>query len=247
MVLSETGYEGRRFVRRFTFRFGDCDANKRASVFAVMKLLSEASGEDYEGRGMGHSFLWERGQSFIIARMAIEFDLMPRHTQTVLLSTWERGAKGPYFHRDYEMRDEKGALLAAGTSQWLLVDPLSREILRPAELFGGLPAENPDLAPCAPCKRIRPKGELSFLGQRPVYYSDLDANGHVNNAVYGKIASDFLPEDMRKLPVKRLDVNFNMETRLGETLELYGGTTPGGYMIQGKSGSTLRFGCEFAF
>ena len=109
-------YESCCYKRSFTFRFGDCDLNKRASVYAIMKLFSETSGEDYELRGLGHSVLEGQDQAFLLSRLAIEFIDWPEHTQTVCLSTWERGAKGPFFHRDYEMRDANGALMAAGTS-----------------------------------------------------------------------------------------------------------------------------------
>lgn len=247
MELHESGWEGACFKRSFTFRFGDCDAGKKASIFALMKLLSEASGEDYERRGLGHSVLWAQRQAFLLARMAIELYERPSHAQTVCLTTWERGARGPFFYRDYEIRDGEGKLTVAGTSQWLLVGTATREILRPAELFGGLPPENPALAPCAPCKRIRPREEASFLGQRPVYYSDIDGNGHLNNAVYGRIATDFLPERFIEMTLKRLDINFNMETKLGEVLDIYGCESDMGYIIQGKSGSSLHFCCEFAF
>ncbi|NLV86771.1 MAG: hypothetical protein GX025_06100 [Clostridiales bacterium] len=245
MKLQGSDCESGCYKRNFTFRFGDCDLNKRASIYAIMKLFSETSGEDYELRGLGHSVLGEQNQAFLLSRLAIEFSEWPRHTQTVSLRTWERGAKGPFFHRDYEMRNAQGNLMAAGTSCWLLVKISTREILRPTELYGGLPPENPHLAPCAPCKRIRPREEAALLGQRPVYYSDIDGNGHVNNAVYGRIASDFLPQRFISMPPKRLDANFNMETRLGETMDIYGFEESAGYIIQGKIGSSTRFGLEF--
>ncbi len=247
MKLHDSDRKGGRYKRNFTFRFGDCDLNKRASVYAIMKLFSETSGEDYEVRGLGHSFLEQQDQAFLLSRLAIEFNEWPRHTQTVCLSTWEKGAKGPFFHRDYEMRDTQGALMAAGTSCWLLVKISTREILRPMELYGGLPAENTNHAPCAACKRIRPRGEAALLGQRSVYYSDIDGNGHVNNAVYGRIATDFLPEKFILTPPKRLDINFNMETKLGESMDIYGSEEKGGYIIQGKIGSLPHFGLEFGF
>jgi medium-chain acyl-[acyl-carrier-protein] hydrolase len=247
MKLQGSDCEGGCYKRSFTFRFGDCDLNKRASIYAIMKLFSETSGEDYEVRGLGHSVLERQNQAFLLSRLAIEFHKWPEHTQTVSLSTWERGAKGPFFHRDYEMRDIQGALMAAGTSCWLLVKISTREILRPAELYGGLPPENPHLAPCTACKRIRPQGEADLLGQRSVYYSDIDGNGHVNNAVYGRIASDFLPQRFISIPPKSLNVNFNMETRLGETMDIYGFEESAGYIIQGQSDSTTHFALGFGF
>lgn len=234
-----------RFRREFTFRFGDCDCYKRASIFSIMKLLTELSGEDYEYKGLGHTFLWEKRQTFLVTRMRLEFPRMPRYTGTAVAETWERTVKGPYFYRDYDVRDRSGRPLIIGSSMWLLVDPLSREILRPAALIGGLPKENPDHVPCAGCKRLKLDGSLPLLGTRRIFYSDLDANGHVNNAAYGKIAVDFMPDALREREIKALDVNFVMETKPDELLELHGGETEKGYAVQGVVGESLHFACEF--
>lgn len=212
-----------------------------------MKLLSEISGEDYEGRGLGHSFLWERGQAFLLSRLALEFRKMPVYAQNIVASTWECGTKGPFFNRDYEIKCESGELLLAGTSQWLLVDPVSREILRPASFAGGLLSGDPRRADCHPCKKLKMPDGLNAVGQKPIYYSDLDSNGHVNNAVYGKIAVDFLPEGYRSRSLKGLDVNFTMETKLGEVLKLYGCETEAGFIVQGFVDGALHFGSEFSF
>lgn len=234
-----------RCCREFTFRFGDCDCHKRASVYSIMKLLTELSGEDYEYKGLGHTFLWERGQTFLVTRMRLEFPRLPQYTETAVAETWERTVKGPYFYRDYDVCSQRGERLIIGTSMWLLVDPLSREILRPGALIGGLPRENPDHVPCADCKRLKHDSSLPLLGSRPIYYSDLDANGHVNNAVYGKIAVDFMPAALRERPIKAMDITFAMETKPDEIIELYGGETPSGYAVQGMVGDTLHFACEF--
>jgi hypothetical protein len=53
-----------------------------------MKLFSEMAGQDYEGRGRGHKALWERGQTFLLSRVAIRIHCMPAHTQTVTACTW---------------------------------------------------------------------------------------------------------------------------------------------------------------
>ena len=238
---------GKYCQRDFTFCFGDCDREKRGSVYAIMKLFSEMAGEDYENRGLGHAVLWEHGQTFLVTRIRLEFARLPEYAETVRALTWERCVKGPYFYRDFTVDSLEGKRILAGTSMWMLVDPTSREILRPAALFGGMPEGCDETAGCDACKRLKLKPDLPVVGERPIYYSDLDANGHVNNAVYSKIAVDFLPESVRQGGLKAIDVSFAMETKLGETLELHGGEIPGGYAVQGMVGDTLHFACEFEY
>lgn len=245
--MSEQWYDSGRFYRRFTFRFGDCTADGHASIYTVMKLLSEMAGQDYEGRGRGHKVLWEHGQTFLLSRVAIRFYRMPAHTQTVTACTWERHKKGVFFNRDFEIRSETGEILVSATSLWFIVNPETREVIRPAELFGGLDVGSMDAADCPPCRRIAEDDSLQTLGERYIRYTDLDANGHVNNAVYGRIAQDWLPEEYRGRRLKELFIEYKTETVLSDTLIIKGGTAEDGYAVQGVENGKLHFGSRFVF
>jgi len=245
--MSEEWYEDAYFNREFIFRFGDCDRYKNASIYAIMKLLSELAGEDYERRGLGYEYLLEHGQALLLSRMRLRFARAPVHTEKTVAVTWERLVKGPFFYRDYEIKSESGELLVSGSSHWALVDITSRAVLRPSSLAEGRRQENQRKSDCPDCEKLKKSTELPILGYRPIYYTDLDGNGHVNNAIYGKIAVDFLPEVTRQKQIKDFSINFFMETKQGETLEIHGLETDGGYIVQGVSNDMPRFGCEFIF
>ncbi len=243
--MSEQWHDGAYFYRKFIFRFGDCDLNKNASLYSVLKLLSELAGEDYERRGLGFELLRAKGQALLLSRVRLNLASMPVHLDSVIACTWERTIKGPFFLRDYEIKNESGELLVSGSSQWFLVDIMSREVLRPALLAEGSRQTDLRKSACPDCEKLRKTDEMPLLGQRPVYFSDLDGNGHVNNAVYGKIAVDFLPEDLRQKQIKDFSINYSMETKPGEALEIRGAETEKGFAIQGFADGSLHFGCEF--
>ncbi|NCB73912.1 MAG: hypothetical protein EOM51_04095 [Clostridia bacterium] len=243
--MSEQWYDGAYFSRKFIFRFGDCDLNKNASLYSVLKLLSELAGEDYERRGLGFEYLRAKGRALLLSRVRLNFASMPVHLDRVIASTWERTIRGPYFLRDYEIKSESGELLVSGSSQWFLVDIMSREVLRPTLLAEGSRQTDLRKSACPDCEKLRKTDEMPLLGQRPVYFSDLDGNGHVNNAVYGKIAVDFLPEALRGREIRDFSINYFMETKPNETLEICGAETEKGYILQGISNDTLHFGCKF--
>jgi len=183
----------------------------------------------------------------LISRLKLKFHRCPVHMEQTVARTWERGVKGPYFMRDFEQRTESGELLVSGTSQWFLVDIISREVLRPAALLAENRMLDPLRADCPACEKLQKCDNLPTLGCRPVYYSDLDANGHVNNAVYGRIAMDFLPDDLRQKQLETFSIHFAMETKLGEVLELDGERIGSTFQLRGKAGNTLHFGCSFVF
>ncbi|NCC67231.1 MAG: hypothetical protein EOM14_03405 [Clostridia bacterium] len=245
--MSEQWYYAGRFFRRDTFRFGDCTADGNASIYAIMKLLSEMAGEDYERRGRGFEELLEHGQAFLLSRLAIKFHCMPAHTQTVTACTWERHKKGVFFNRDFEIRSEAGEILVSATSLWFIVNPETREVIRPAELYGGLDVGCANAADCPPCRRIAADDSLQTLGERHIQYTDLDANGHVNNAVYGRIAQDWLAQEYRSKHLNELYFEFKTETVLNDTLIINGASVEDGYAVQGVENGKLHFGSYFVF
>lgn len=245
--MPEEWYDGAYFNRKFLFRFGDCDSRKKASLYALMKLLSELSGEDYERRGLGYDYLAQSGQAMLLSRMRLRFSRLPCHTEKVVATTWERGVKGPYFYRDYEVRTQQGELLASGSSHWFLVDIITRGVLRPNVLTEGKRQIEERKSACPECEKLRKVEALPVLGKRPVFYTDLDGNGHVNNAVYARIAVDFLPDEIRHKEIKEFSINYFIETKPNETLELAGEETTDGFVIQGSAEGNLRFGCIFGF
>jgi acyl-ACP thioesterase len=220
---------------------------ERASLRFIMKLLSELAGEHFErSRNLGHQELLDRGQVFLLSQLAISFIRTPVYSQEIVTQTWAREIKGPLLYRDYEIFGEGEELLAAASSAWIIADPVSRALLRPNSLRE-LPEMVVRQARCPDCKKLRRDAALEPLGLRPVYYSDIDGNGHVNNAVYGAIAMDFLPQALRERGVKDFHITFNQETKLGESLSIYGGEAAEGYRVSGEADGTLRFSAEFTF
>lgn len=245
--MRDIWHEGAEINRYDVFRFGDCDRRKRAGLYAVMKLLSELAGEDYERRGLGHDRLAERGWAFLLSRVRLRFFRWPVHAEKVLVRSWEKGVKGPYFCRDYELLSKDGALLIAGSSQWFLADIASRDIVRPALLEQDEEHRSSRQSDCPEPLRLKKLTDLPVLGQRPIYYSDLDANCHVNNAVYSRIATDFLPETLRERELKDYSISFFSETGAGQTLTLSGREEGSDFLLQGDAEGTTRFGCRFGF
>ena len=68
-----------------------------------------------------------------------------------------------------------------------------------------------------------PKGvEPELVGQHAVSYSDIDTNGHTNNAMYMQWAMNAVGyETTSSKPVRTFTINFNHETKAGDTVDLY--------------------------
>lgn len=226
------------FYRNFYLHFYDCDPKEQAKLSTILKYAAEIAGIDYTSRGYGHQYLWEKGMAFLLSRSNFRIHRMPHADDEILASTWEQGIKGSQFLRDFEFFDKDGALLVSASTTWLLVDPVSRKILRPSAFIGEMP-QTPDRLPdCEPAGKLRMPEEREPLGKRKIRYSDLDGNGHVYNGVYGDIVSDFLPTELMRHQIAEFRINYQTEAVLGEELDIYFAVDPidpNSYYLEGRN------------
>ena len=79
-----------------------------------------------------------------------------------------------------------------------------------------------------------------MLTSRRAAYSDMDYNGHVNNARYVQWIQDALPAaEIEGAESMRLDINFLSELKYDNRVDLFGAPINGqgyhGYAIEGRS------------
>ena len=151
--LWENGY-----ARQEELTFADCDCRQRARVSTLLSRAAIYAGYDYNARGLTHDRLWSMREVFLLSRVALRIHRCPMARDVLETSTWENGVRGAHMQRVYEMRDQAGELCVSVKSEWILVDPETRRILRPetftAKKLGicGRPIDCPD-----PRKILLPK------------------------------------------------------------------------------------------
>ena len=192
--LYENGY-----FRQEELCFADCDRYQRARVSGLLNKAAAYAGYDYNARGLTHDVLFEMGEVFL------------------------NGVKGAHMQRVYEMKDQTGEVRVSVKSDWILVNPATRKIMRPSA-FTAKPIQTCDrVIDCPdPKKLLLPHEGVEELGTRQVVWSDLDGNGHLYSANYGDIIWDYLPCDLQERTPREFYINYNHEATLGETLRLVG-------------------------
>ena len=233
------------FRREQEVHFYDCDPQSRMKISAANRLLADMADAHYAARGMDHRWLWEYGFVFLVSKVSIRFDRLPCPREILTADTWERGIKGASFLRDFEVRDAEGNRVLTACTAWMLVDPATWQVLRPSAFPNAQPTGIE--ADCPPCRRLKMDEGLP-VGKREVRYSDLDANGHVYNAVYSDIAVDVLPEEFRKKQLYTFQINFIHQAVLGDTISLFLQQTDDyTVVIKGVVGDHDCFLCEFGY
>ena len=242
--LEENGY-----FRQEEFIFADCDRNKRARVSSLLSRAAAYAGYDYDARGLTHEKLYEMREVFLLSRMAVRIHDCPRYREVMDITTWENGTKGAHMQRFYKMRDQTGAVRVAIKSDWILVDPKTRRILRPSS-FSARKLENhaPELDCPEPCKIVLPHEGLEDLGKRRVMWSDLDGNGHLYSGNYGDVIWDYLPSPYQERMPREFYLNYSKEAKLGQELALSGFRVgEDEYLMEATGPDGVCFTCRCVF
>lgn len=227
-------------------KFFDCDYLTRIKISSILKITAEISGFDYKNKGLSHETLWNQGYVFLLSRISIHIHRYPTDQEILTSSTWESGKKGAMFLRQYHIKDENGKTCIDGISGWILVNPSSRHIYKPADFPYKFPQITDLEMSALPVGKIA-STEPIFICNREIKISDIDANGHVYNAIYSDIAGDCLSTDEFSNTVANFRINFICEAKLGDVISLYKEITEGKTVIVGKLGENNCFEAEFLF
>jgi acyl-ACP thioesterase len=230
------------YTEQLSIRFADIDQSDTLTIAATFDLFQEAANTHAELLGLGRDMMQKTGQVWILSRLSVFMDRRPRYREQVTVRSWPRGSNKLFAIRDYDIRaaGQDGPAVVRGRSAWLIVDLEKHRPLRPQALVeqlppnGGmdaLPGPNPgnDPPPSLASRFAGDTGEgLSPPAPRRAAYSDIDYNGHVNNARYIQWIQDLLdPPLLAGAKQIRLDINYLSEVRYGETIGLYAAAIDG--------------------
>ncbi|MFA5444478.1 MAG: acyl-ACP thioesterase domain-containing protein [Bacteroidales bacterium] len=232
----------------------ETDPAKDLKPFAFMNIAQDMANRDAVRLGFGYDRLLELNTIWVLSRMEVRFMRAPVWRETVTIDTWHKGEDGIFSLRDFLIRDENGTEdLLAATSSWLIINLKTRRIQRPQLLFSDttLSQKKERHAIETPCGKIEePDPELlQPAGQKTVSYSDIDFNGHVNNAKYIEWAMDHLyPAQVASRKVDRFRINFNIEAHLSDHIEMMAAQTdPLTNYVEGMKEGKSIFRAEISF
>lgn len=241
--LYENGY-----ARQEELTFRDCDRNKQVRISTLLSKMAIFGGFDYDARGLTHEKLLEMRNVFLLARASLRIHRRNVDREVLTIRTWEDSVRGIHMRRVFEMYDSREALCVSAKSDWVLVDPVTRKLIRPAAFTARTPGKCPKEIDCPDPKKIRPLPEdAEEVGIHRVVWSDLDGNGHLFSGNYADVVWDFLPEDLQGRAVETFSIQYSKEAPLGEVLRLRGVRKENWYHMEGHGSAGLCFACEIVF
>ncbi len=225
----------------YPFKIKSYESDKTAalSISSLFLFLQECAWENAMENGFGYEFMEQENSFWVLSRVKLLVEYWPKWKDEIQIKTWPRGTEGLYAIRDFEVTSDNMVIVRVSSS-WLILDKASR---RPRKLSyfdfaqGNFPKEK---AMDGEIEKVALPKEIHLVHQRQVYSSDIDVNGHVNNATYVRWISDAF-NHINMLIVKGYVINFLSELMLGNSFEVYYGTSVDGivFLIKNDSGKEI--------
>jgi medium-chain acyl-[acyl-carrier-protein] hydrolase len=173
------------FVLESAISYWNVDREQVVTLTGLFKLLQEGAIRHADQHNLGSQSMRTRGESWILNRIAARIHRYPRYGEAVRLETWSSGIRGFKGYREFRLQ-AGGELVVEASSLWLYVDIGTKSLVRvPRELAAAFPERagavfHPDLDKL----RLDEAPADSASQEISLRYSDIDSNGHVNNAAY---------------------------------------------------------------
>lgn len=199
------------------------DFMERLTMGVLGNHLLNCAGFHAAERGFGIATLNENHYTWVLSRLAIEMEEMPRAYEKFSVQTWVENVYRLFTDRNFAILNQEGKPIGYARSIWAMI---SMETRKPADLLtlhGGSITDYVCQKDCPIAKpgRIKVEEQLA-LDEYKIRYSDIDLNGHVNSVKYIEHILDLFPmEWFRKKTVKRFEVAYVAESYYGDTLSFY--------------------------
>jgi len=181
-----------QYEKAYELRAADFDAFDRMHPASVLELLQDVAGIHANELGIGYHALIEKQTIWVLTKVRYRVVRQPRRYEQVVVRTWPLRPGRVSFRREYEMATPAGEVLLYGTSEWVVVHSEKRCVLPASDLY---PSDEYRLD-------TQWEGRLAKVNDgisgddgcvvRPAF-TDLDINGHVNNAKYANYVVNALP------------------------------------------------------
>lgn len=219
------------FTRSLEVRYHEADPNGDVRLTVLLAYLQDVAAEHALELGVAVRDLRKLGLTWVISRLHLRMERLPRCGEQVVIRTWPVSREGIFSVRDFELRGADNVQTGCATSSWAVLDVATRRPVRIEEHLPVYPL-HPLRALDDPFAALPLPDSFETELHLPVLRADLDLNNHVNNTIYAGWALEAAPEKIagHAVPLS-VEINFRAEAHYGDSIVsrcavAEGGATP---------------------
>lgn len=188
--------------------------------------LLNAAGNHSQRRGWGIGALNETRHTWVLSRLSIELDEIPRQYEKGNIETWVESVIRLFTNRNFAILREDGTPYGYARSIWAMIDLETRRPCDLLTLYDGdilhyVVTDEEKACPIAGHGKFR-FSDATLVRTLDTYYSDVDINGHINSIKYIEHILDLFPvERFTQQRLQRFEIAYKTESYLGDRLSFY--------------------------
>lgn len=199
----------------------EADYKGNYRISSLLSKLSDLATENAIEVGIWRPEIGDK-YGFVLTKETLILNRPIRVDEQIKLNTRAAACKRIQFTRNYWIEDHDGNEIGALYSLWTLIDLEKRRITKPDKAGIILPEILPYSYTIESYHEIKKDLELKYVMERPVLYSDIDVNQHMNNSRYIEWAFDAIPITIfEKRYFKELSVVYKKEMAAGVVAKIF--------------------------
>ena len=208
----------KQYSEKHQIPYYECDTTRYLQIPTMVKMLIKISGAQSEKLGVSDEYMASLGLGWIILQHDLEIKRMPEAGETITLTTEAESYNKFFCYRNFWIHDEAGEECAVMETTFAVMDMKERKMGSVSESIIA-PFESDKIKRIKRGEKISPVEASIAEKNYTVRFYDIDANKHVNNAVYLDWVVDVLDAEflMTHVPEK-ISIKFNKEVRYGEEI-----------------------------
>ena len=202
-----------------------CDFSQRLFMGHLGNHMLNAADFHSTDRGFGMRYLMTIQRSWVLSRLAIEMEEMPKMYTKFNVETWVESAMRYFTSRNFRVVDNEGKVYGYGRSIWAMIDTETRQ---PTDIFAidnraiDNWIEKDKECPIDKGGRVKMGDGAELVRTIDTYYNDVDINGHINSVKYIEHVLDLWDIDWyREHQIKRFEIAYVAEAHQGDRLCFY--------------------------
>lgn len=195
------------------------DITNQMTMAMLLNVLVLASEGQSRFLGVGHEVLGQDDLGWVVTSYSIDVVRMPKVDENITITTEGTSYNRFFAFRKFWINDQAGNRIVQVQSIWVMINEKTRKLVSiPTEIVAAYESEAVKRIPRLP--KPTTLAEITEQKRYQVRYSDIDFNGHVNNAHYLEWVADTLPLTFLATHTpEHIDIRFENEVRYGEMID----------------------------
>jgi acyl-ACP thioesterase len=214
-----------KYKHNWKIDFTQCAPNGILKYTELCAILQLTAASHAEMGGISFSDMQVFHQAWVLSRMRVEIEMMPKWKDEITVQTWIISLENSRSIRAFEVLLGEKKIIGCETF-WAVINTKMRRPEALALPFDHFQLFPNDFATGERIKKIVIPVAISAIIKRKIVLSDLDIVNHVNNVKYLEWCLDLVEsEKILNQKIRSLDMNFLNELILNDEIDIGCATT----------------------